>query len=294
MADSTTPFLDLILVEVGASRDTWGAKINTNMSAIDAFLATATPLGLICDFGGVDAPDGWLICDGRLISRTTYSDLFGAIHTIWGAGDGSTTFALPPTPGRALVAPGSTTDDNGTTVTYAFGQKSGATSVGIARANLPNYLLPVSADGAHGHVGSVTDAQGNHAHGGAVTPAGNHHHTVYGAYMDSGAWVAGASGTQVANTNLITSDAPDHAHAIAADGTHAHNVNIPTGGGHTHSISLGGSGTLLRLVNPTLAVTKIIFAGAQASTGLAAGMSAPVLRRAIASPLRGGVARAAR
>lgn len=40
-------------------------------------------------------PTGWLECDGRAISRTTYSALFAAIGTTYGAGDGSTTFNVP-------------------------------------------------------------------------------------------------------------------------------------------------------------------------------------------------------
>lgn len=37
----------------------------------------------------------WLICDGRELSRTTYPDLFKAIGTTFGSGDGSYTFNLP-------------------------------------------------------------------------------------------------------------------------------------------------------------------------------------------------------
>jgi microcystin-dependent protein len=52
--------------------------------------------GQIADSAGTTAPTGWLICDGSLISRTgVNADLFAAIGTTWGAGDGSTTFALP-------------------------------------------------------------------------------------------------------------------------------------------------------------------------------------------------------
>lgn len=40
-------------------------------------------------------PSGYLICDGSAISRTTYASLFAIIGTIWGTGDGSTTFNLP-------------------------------------------------------------------------------------------------------------------------------------------------------------------------------------------------------
>jgi microcystin-dependent protein len=39
--------------------------------------------------------DGWLECDGRAVSRTMFPDLFNAIGTTYGAGDGSTTFNLP-------------------------------------------------------------------------------------------------------------------------------------------------------------------------------------------------------
>lgn len=40
-------------------------------------------------------PDDFLECDGGAVSRTLYADLFGAIGTTYGAGDGSTTFNLP-------------------------------------------------------------------------------------------------------------------------------------------------------------------------------------------------------
>ena len=40
-------------------------------------------------------PSGWLLCDGSAVSRTTYAELFAVIGTIYGVGDGSTTFNLP-------------------------------------------------------------------------------------------------------------------------------------------------------------------------------------------------------
>ena len=55
------------------------------------------PAGTIIWFAGLTAkkPAGTLICDGSLVSRTQYADLFAAIGTKYGAGNGSTTFALP-------------------------------------------------------------------------------------------------------------------------------------------------------------------------------------------------------
>lgn len=51
--------------------------------------------GTIIAFGGQNTPTGYLKCNGALVSRTIYADLFAAIGTTFGIGDGSTTFALP-------------------------------------------------------------------------------------------------------------------------------------------------------------------------------------------------------
>lgn len=53
--------------------------------------------GVIVPFGGESIPAGWraLTCNGAAVSRTTYADLFNAVGTSWGVGDGSTTFNLP-------------------------------------------------------------------------------------------------------------------------------------------------------------------------------------------------------
>jgi microcystin-dependent protein len=56
----------------------------------------AAPAGTISAFASVgNSPHGWLPCDGRLLVRTTYIELFRAITTTWGHGDGATTFAVP-------------------------------------------------------------------------------------------------------------------------------------------------------------------------------------------------------
>jgi len=52
-------------------------------------------VGQVCFFGMTTAPAGFLKANGALVSRTTYAALFAAIGTTFGAGDGSTTFALP-------------------------------------------------------------------------------------------------------------------------------------------------------------------------------------------------------
>lgn len=61
------------------------------------------PTGLIAPFAGAAAPDGWLLCDGAAVSRTQYAALFAVIGTVYGAGDGSSTFNLPDLRGRTAV-----------------------------------------------------------------------------------------------------------------------------------------------------------------------------------------------
>ena len=52
-------------------------------------------VGQVCFFGMTTAPDGFLKANGAAISRSTYADLFAAIGTTYGSGDGSTTFNIP-------------------------------------------------------------------------------------------------------------------------------------------------------------------------------------------------------
>lgn len=52
------------------------------------------PAGAIMLFG-MAVPSAYLTCDGSAVSRAGYADLFSAIGTTFGVGDGSTTFNLP-------------------------------------------------------------------------------------------------------------------------------------------------------------------------------------------------------
>lgn len=67
---------------------------------VDALIASAIAQttekpGMIKPFAGTTIPTGYLLCDGSAVSRTTYANLFAAIGTTYGSGDGSTTFNLP-------------------------------------------------------------------------------------------------------------------------------------------------------------------------------------------------------
>jgi microcystin-dependent protein len=53
-------------------------------------------------FARATAPTGWLIADGRAVSRVTHATLFNAVGTLFGAGNGVDTFNLPDLRGEFL------------------------------------------------------------------------------------------------------------------------------------------------------------------------------------------------
>jgi microcystin-dependent protein len=88
-------------------------------------------------FAGVDAGPGWYPCDGRQVNREMDAALFAAIGTIWGVGDGSTSFNLPDFRGRVLAS----TDQ------YVVGGVAGADA---ARLNLATRVVGgVGGTGTH-------------------------------------------------------------------------------------------------------------------------------------------------
>lgn len=121
--------------------------------AIDA-LVTAGHIGV--DAGDIKlsartaAPTGWLLCDGRLVSRSVFADLFAAIGVAYGAGDGTTTFAIPDYRNVFPV---------GAASAGATGARGGAAAVALGVAEMPSHAHDVY-DPGHAH--ALADPQ--HAH----------------------------------------------------------------------------------------------------------------------------------
>lgn len=67
-----------------------------------AFDSSGSITGSIVSFTGSAIPAGYLACDGSQVSRTTYAELFGTVNTLFGSGNGSTTFHIPDLRGRFL------------------------------------------------------------------------------------------------------------------------------------------------------------------------------------------------
>ena len=66
-----------------------------NLEQINSLLTPLSPTGSIIWYAGASVPEGYLLCNGSNVSRTTYSQLFKVIGVKYGAGDSTTTFGLP-------------------------------------------------------------------------------------------------------------------------------------------------------------------------------------------------------
>lgn len=117
------------------------------------------PIGSVQAFAGSEVPAKWLLCDGAAVSRTTYAALFAAIGTIYGAGDGITTFNLPDLRGRTVIGTG---QGSGLT-NRPLGVSVGAETHTLSVAEMPSHTHTVygrqrAADGtARASLAAVSD-----------------------------------------------------------------------------------------------------------------------------------------
>lgn len=113
--------------------------VQSDSSGNLSFLSTSfiLPAGILMMYGGSAAPTGWLICDGTVVSQTTYSDLFAVIGSSFNTGgEGAGNFRLPDFRRRVPVGAGGT----GTaTLGSSVGNSGGAESVTLTTAQMPSH-----------------------------------------------------------------------------------------------------------------------------------------------------------
>lgn len=201
---------------------------NTTQIATTQFVlanSTSNPSGTILAYAGSVVPAGYLLANGSVVNRTTYADLFAAIGTTYGAGDGSTTFSIPDLRGEFLRGL-----DNGR------GVDSSRTLGSFQNSQFASHshTFTGNAYGGHDHTGGTSNVYHDHTLTGAWADSqGNHAHNV-GLSTSSGGGASSADGNGVAPTaNLVT----DY------QGTHTHNVyGSTTGHNHTHSFTTNWGG----------------------------------------------------
>lgn len=69
---------------------------------LDTNFEILNPVGVISAFARILPPPGWLECNGQEVSRSEYTKLFEAMGTMFGEGDGETTFNLPDLRGEFI------------------------------------------------------------------------------------------------------------------------------------------------------------------------------------------------
>ena len=122
--------------------------------AIAALAGGGVPAGTIIDYAVAAIPAGYLPCDGANVSRSTYATLFAAIGTLWGVGDGSTTFGVPDLRRRTTVGAGGT----GTaTLGNAVGDTGGAETHTLTIAQMPAHTHTISPMGTAATAGAKTN-----------------------------------------------------------------------------------------------------------------------------------------
>lgn len=138
----------LTLAVLGALCPTMGGNsLFTEYGVIPVVEAASnSSVGEVSAFAKDSNPKGYLLCDGRAVSRTEYAELFAEIGTKYGAGDGRTTFNLPKlTDGRFI---------EGSTSAGTYHEAGLPNITGSVKNNMGvGYLL-----GQGGETGSATGA----------------------------------------------------------------------------------------------------------------------------------------
>jgi microcystin-dependent protein len=190
---------------------------------------------------------GWLLCDGSAVSRSTFTDLFAAISTAYGAGDGSTTFNLPDYRGRTIVGAGT---GPGLTA-RALGGKAGEENHTLSNGEMP----------VHSHAGVTAGDSPDHSHytsgtTGADSP--DHAHNSPGGYL----FVTSTSGVAIGHMDntggygTILGNGPYQATnptTTGATARHAHSFGGQSGGcntRHTHGVYNDGGGATHNNMQP--------------------------------------------
>lgn len=120
---------------------------NALANAITGPNAGALPTGAVIPYAGTGTvPDGFLYCDGSAVSRTTYADLFAAIGTTYGTGDGSTTFNIPDMRARFPLGVNDGTLPAGASGSYTT--RARAATGGAEEVTLDTTQLPSHAHGS--------------------------------------------------------------------------------------------------------------------------------------------------
>lgn len=142
-------------------------RVESGSGDIAALLAALLPAGTITQTARTTAPDGYLLCQGQAVSRTEFASLFSAIGTVYGVGNGSTTFGIPDMRGRAAVGLSATE-----TEFDSLNEAGGVKSVSLTAAQNGEHTHTQNA-----HTHDVSDPGHNHSQNSHNHSQDSHNHS---------------------------------------------------------------------------------------------------------------------
>jgi microcystin-dependent protein len=176
--------------------------------------AIPAPVGAILAYGGpIYQPalekEGWMLCDGRELSRKEYFELFDRIGELWGSGNNVGTFNIPDLRGYFL---------------RGVDNKAGVDPDAASRTNKDKRQTGDQAGTLQGmatgapHVAFKADDAGTHTHG---DPTWNSHP---GAYEIATA-NRGPGGVDYGPESAPTTEGGNHAHTVSGGDKETRPVN---------------------------------------------------------------------
>lgn len=226
---------------------TLGGEFSTSGGILS--VTSALPIGIIMDYGGGSAPNGWHLCDGALLLRDDYPDLFSVIGERFGEGDGFSTFGVPDLRGRATFG----RDGMGGT---SAGRIHGSDLAGASDSGTVSGDHAGSYGGEASHVLTIEELPA-HDHEGATEEGGVHYHQV--ANVETPVGVPSLIAGQVITMANVHSDQQDY--ILNGSSTAATVGKTSDAPEHTHGIPSQGDGDAHQNLPPMMIVTKIIFTG---------------------------------
>lgn len=247
----------------------------TAMTRLDFLESCAqSQIGDIEPFAMGAEPFGYIECTGAAISRVAYANLFAVVGTMFGPGDGSTTFNLPDLRGESVKG-AAVSDTPGTMQAGQVG--SHAHTATAANSSSHSHTATTSGAGTHSHTATAANSashthtisdgttglqSANHTHAWSDTTSavGNHSHTVsissnqgansgFAIINGAGTAVSGPTAAGGAHTHTAsgtTSAAAGHDHSVAgttgAGGAHNHTVTLVNSVAHTHTFTTSENG----------------------------------------------------
>lgn len=203
---------------------------------------------------------GWVLCDGRELSKRDYAMLYSVIGDTFGTPEDTTLFMMPDFRGRVPGMIGRAQPEVDSSPTpWALGDISGnelhRLTIGEMPAHTHGSVNVTGNTNGNGNTSTVAD----HVHAGTTANAGTHNHggvTGSGGYAASSHSVSSLTGTESAD------DTGSHTHTISNDGNHNHTFTTQPAGTHNHQIYSTGGSDYHNNMQPTLfAGNMFIYSG---------------------------------